>query len=89
MFTGIIEAVGEIAGTDGLITCGNKCCGLSTKNNASNTIVQRVGRAARGHYYTNDALFRHYRFCLVMENTVKPGYITEKIINAFMGGCIP
>jgi hypothetical protein len=37
----------------------------------------------------NFSLYRKYRFCLVMENSVAPGYITEKILTAFLGGCIP
>jgi hypothetical protein len=37
----------------------------------------------------NFSLYRQYRFCLVMENSVAPGYITEKILSAFLGGCIP
>ena len=37
----------------------------------------------------NKDLFHHYRFCLVMENQYLEGYITEKIMNAFIGGCIP
>lgn len=30
-----------------------------------------------------------FRFCLVMENSTTEGYISEKILNAFLGGCIP
>ena len=38
----------------------------------------------------NSDLFRNYRFCLVMEHTAdSEWYITEKILNAFMAGCIP
>jgi Glycosyltransferase family 10 (fucosyltransferase) C-term len=37
----------------------------------------------------NIPLYRQYRFCLVMENSIAPGYITEKILNAFLAGCIP
>ncbi|CAB9506257.1 Glycosyltransferase family 10 (fucosyltransferase) [Seminavis robusta] len=44
---------------------------------------------ANGGPFTNDALFHNYTFCLVMENKNYPGYITEKILNAFLGGCIP
>lgn len=33
--------------------------------------------------------FSMYSFCLVMENKYVPGYVTEKILNAFLGGCIP
>mmetsp|Transcript_15523 Transcript_15523/g.28200 ORF Transcript_15523/g.28200 Transcript_15523/m.28200 type:complete len:433 (+) Transcript_15523:257-1555(+) len=37
----------------------------------------------------NYILYHRYRFCLVMENQKQNGYITEKIVNAFTGGCIP
>lgn len=37
----------------------------------------------------NSRLYRDYRFCLVMENEAIAGYITEKILNAFLAGCIP
>lgn len=33
--------------------------------------------------------YHEYRFCLVMENTKMDGYVTEKILLAFLGGCIP
>lgn len=37
----------------------------------------------------NPTLYSRYRFCLVMENAKSPGYMTEKIIYAFLGGCVP
>lgn len=37
----------------------------------------------------NHQVYRHYRFCLVMENKNVAGYVTEKILLAFLGGCIP
>lgn len=30
-----------------------------------------------------------YKFCLAFENTVAPGYITEKIFDCFKAGCVP
>jgi len=45
---------------------------------------------AENHLWTeNWKLFRDYKYCLVMENKAQPGYITEKIIMAFLGGCVP
>lgn len=32
---------------------------------------------------------QHYRFNLVVENCRFPGYITEKIFDAFLAGCVP
>ena len=37
----------------------------------------------------NSNIYMWYRFCLVMENENTWGYVTEKILNAFLGGCIP
>jgi hypothetical protein len=47
--------------------------------------------AHQGHsqWSANYKLFSQFRFCLVLENKQHPGYITEKIINAFISGCIP
>ena len=33
--------------------------------------------------------YKQYKFALVCENSSSPGYITEKILHAKMGGCIP
>ena len=41
------------------------------------------------HWTSNWKLFRDYKYCLVMENKAQSGYITEKIVMAFLGGCIP
>jgi hypothetical protein len=37
----------------------------------------------------NSILFSRYRFSLVMENTDAPGYVSEKILDAFLAGSIP
>jgi len=40
-------------------------------------------------WFHNYKRFQNYRFALVMENIKKKGYITEKILNAFLAGCVP
>ena len=40
-------------------------------------------------WHHNPHTMHNYRFTLAMENRVNAGYITEKIINAFLGGTIP
>ena len=52
-------------------------------------VVPRNMPGRMGGWIMNYKLFQRYRFCLVMENRAKEGYITEKLINAFIGGCIP
>lgn len=34
-------------------------------------------------------LIKEYKYCVCFENTIKDGYITEKIPEAFYAGCIP
>lgn len=34
-------------------------------------------------------LYSNYTFMIAMENTISPGYITEKILNSFIAGAIP
>jgi len=38
---------------------------------------------------TKDEVLRNYRFCICFENDVHPGYVTEKVFDAWGGGCIP
>jgi hypothetical protein len=47
--------------------------------------------AYQGHdkWGDNYKLFSQYRFCLVLENGKHPGYVTEKVLYALLGGCLP
>lgn len=45
--------------------------------------------APREKRQSNHLFFTDFAFCVSMENTVKPGYLTEKIGNAFLAGTIP
>jgi hypothetical protein len=42
-----------------------------------------------GSWQDNTRLFQDYKFALVMENTCMPGYVTEKILTAFLAGSVP
>ena len=63
---------------------GGKC---PTKKYANVTKVDTLGK--RDGFLYNFKAFKHYRFCLVLENTKMNGYVSEKIQMAFLGGCIP
>jgi hypothetical protein len=41
------------------------------------------------NFHENAIFFSAYKFCLVLEHAMMPGYITEKILNAFLAGCVP
>lgn len=34
-------------------------------------------------------VFRRYRFCIAIENTIAYDYVTEKLWDAFAAGCVP
>ena len=44
------------------------------------------GRALRGSKFD---LLKEYKFCLCPENSIYDGYVTEKLIDAYAGGCVP
>lgn len=48
-----------------------------------------VDDAPRRHWCENWKYYKKYRFALTMENEAQPGYVTEKVLNAFIGGAIP
>lgn len=44
----------------------------------------------RSQFHSNyKTVFTRYKYCLVMENTKKDGYVTEKLLHALLGGCLP
>ena len=67
--------------TIGVVDQGGKCAGK-----AGNKLSKLLPKPSR---WKNTETFSKYRFCLVMENESYPGYVTEKILDAFLGGCIP
>lgn len=61
----------------------------SSNNDNHSSNVHVVSGTPRSDYTQNHNLFHEYKYCLVMENTFMDGYITEKILNAYLGGCLP
>lgn len=66
--------------------------------------VDSIGRVARNTTSSNDRelytkeqtfydaaveRYRPYRFVICFENSRHPGYVTEKIVNAMLAGCVP
>lgn len=52
-------------------------------------LVKRYPKVTRQNLWDNWQLYRHYQFCLVFENSQSQGYISEKLLLAFLGGCLP
>lgn len=44
------------------------------------------GKALRGSKFD---ILPEYKFCLCPENSIYDGYITEKLVDAYAGGCVP
>jgi hypothetical protein len=57
------------------------------KVKTTNGVVKRMGR--HDNWESNWKIFSDYKYCLCMENSDTKHYVTEKIVNAFMGGCLP
>jgi len=62
--------------------------GAGVEGNKSNRIKASV-HITRDKRDLNPSFYGEYRYCLVMENQKVPGYISEKIVFAYLGGCIP
>lgn len=58
-----------------------RCCGSFRE--------LKIGKKTGYNHNTNRNIFKRYKFALVMENANYPGYVTEKIVNGFLGGAIP
>lgn len=73
-----------------VVDFGGSCSGTG-KNPSRIRKATDVVSTTNAVWTENSDLFASYRFCLVMENTfpAMEGYITEKILNAFLAGCIP
>jgi hypothetical protein len=82
-------AVAHFSHVDVVDTGGN-CDGSAgdVVPNAAN-IVQAPGHVRNAQWRENHKVFGTYRYCLVLEKRNAEGYISEKILNAFLGGCIP
>lgn len=73
----------------GVVHYGGKCQGLALDGNRTN--LKKIETGITLHNWRDNArLYSKYRFCLVMEHEKDhSAYITEKILLAFIGGCIP
>jgi alpha(1,3/1,4) fucosyltransferase len=49
----------------------------------------RLFPSHRGTIPNKNAVMRQYKFAVVYENAVFPGYVSEKIFDAFFAGCVP
>lgn len=62
-------------------------CAGTYMNNMSGNMTAPEDEQVYGDKYLG--FLQTYKFMICFENCKKPGYITEKIMNAYMAGCIP
>jgi hypothetical protein len=62
--------------------------GKHCKINSANATISPID-TDRASYLDNPYIFVNYKYCLVMENSNVPGCMTEKLLNGFLGGCLP
>ena len=70
------------------VTAGGKCDG-TTLNGRSFAADKFNKLPGTGPWSEAHSLYSDFKFGLVMENTKQRGYVSEKILNAFIGGTIP
>ena len=82
------EAVGLLSEM-GQVHCDGRCQGRTPPSGSRENLTKtKIG--GFGHWWDNYKIYSKYRFCFVMEHADNnPGYITEKIMMAYAGGCIP
>ena len=61
----------------------------STTTTTTTTKSMRHVTGRREKRHDNYKIFSKYKYCLVMENSNVPGYISEKILFGYLGGCVP
>lgn len=59
------------------------------RHNVTTTPDRTTYNANETFYDTAVRQYRKYRFVICMENSSHKGYVTEKIVNAMLAGCIP
>jgi hypothetical protein len=52
-------------------------------------VEENGGSKSSSYYAHNYEFFHDFKYCIVMENRKVDGYISEKILNGFLAGCLP
>lgn len=81
-----IEAICYFADVPGFELFGT---GWDQQRGLDNTHWQIIQRLRPASVEDKLDTLRHFRFALCFENCVFPGYVTEKIFDCFLAGCIP
>lgn len=86
---GPVHYAGKCAGTARISNAETSACNETHAHYKMTFRQPRESDTNRPAYLQNVALFHDYRFSLVLENSNMQGYMSEKIVNAFLSGSIP
>jgi len=81
-----IDAICYFAGVAGFSLFGT---GWDQQRSLGNTEWQIIQRLRPTSVEDKSDTLRHFRFALCFENCVFPGYVTEKVFDCFLSGCVP
>lgn len=75
----------------GVVDIAGACNGSKSPRRQPNSInvAPAPDHVRDASWRENSKVMGTYRFCIAMENRYADGYISEKILNAFLGGCLP
>jgi Glycosyltransferase family 10 (fucosyltransferase) C-term len=68
---------------------GGDCKGMAAENPAHPSFKRMENIPAERSWFHNRDAYSEYTFCMAMENSRTQHYLSEKIIMAFLAGCIP
>ena len=69
-----------------VVTAAGACHGFK---GSYKSLVEDGGRQGMKAWRGSSQLYSGFKFALVMENSNNTGYVTEKLLNAFLGGSLP
>jgi hypothetical protein len=81
-----IDAICYFAGVPGFKLFGT---GWDQQRGLGNTQWQIIRKLKPVSVEDKLDTLRHFRFALCFENCVFPGYVTEKVFDCFLAGCVP
>jgi hypothetical protein len=80
------QAAAALLSTVVPLVTGGKC---TIVPNNTNTVRTTLPSSSRGSWGNNWKIYADYKYCLLLENHALPGYITEKLLFGYLGGCLP
>eukprot|EP00558_Chaetoceros_sp_UNC1202_P000812 CAMPEP_0197259044 /NCGR_PEP_ID=MMETSP1429-20130617/83312_1 /TAXON_ID=49237 /ORGANISM="Chaetoceros sp., Strain UNC1202" /LENGTH=876 /DNA_ID=CAMNT_0042723243 /DNA_START=132 /DNA_END=2763 /DNA_ORIENTATION=- len=84
------EAAAGLLSEFGIVHCDGRCQGATPPSGNRTNLVKTNHDVSIANWEKNIDTYSEYRFCLVLEHSIgHETYISEKILMAFIGGCIP